>query len=197
MRVLGIDPGSHHTGYGVVEASGTTLRLLACGTISPGDLPLAARLAAIHQGLRDVIERTAPAAVAVEGVYHALNARAALVLGQARGAALAAAASASLEVVEYAASEIKRSVSGNGRAGKEQVGRMVGMLLGGAVPGDEHAADALAAAICHLGRCRGPGAAPGAKEASRRVKRASASNSARPAVIAPAGIRRGGRRSSP
>jgi len=191
VRVLGIDPGSHHTGYGVVEASGTSLRLLACGTISPGDLPLAARLAAIHRGLCDVIERTAPAAVAVEGVYHAVNARAALVLGQARGAALVAAASASLEVIEYAASEIKRSVSGSGRAGKEQVGRMVGMLLGGAIPGDEHAADALAAAICHLGRCRG---APRASAPS--VKKRSTLPMARPAVIAPTRIRPGAGRTS-
>jgi len=183
VRVLGIDPGSHHTGYGVIEARGTSFRLLACGTISPGDLPLAARLAAIHRGLCEVIARTTPEAVAVEGVYHAANARSALVLGQARGAALVAAASASLDVIEYAASEIKRSVSGSGRAGKEQVTRMVGMLLGGAVPGDEHAADALAAAICHLGRCRGvPGAAP-----ERSVKTTgTAAFRARPAVIAPA-----------
>lgn len=154
MRVLGIDPGSRHTGYGVVEASGSRLRLVACGTVSPGDdLPLATRLAAIHEALLQVIRRHAPAAVSVEEVYHAINARSALVLGQARGAALAAAAQ--LEVHEYAASEIKRAVTGNGRAQKEQVARMVALLLGSAeAPGDEHACDALAAAICHLHRCR-------------------------------------------
>lgn len=182
VRVLGIDPGSLHTGYGVIEASGSQLRLLACGTISPGkDLPLASRLAAIHRSLCEVIERMAPASVAVEGVYHAANARSALVLGHARGAALVAAAAASIEVVEYAASEIKRSVSGSGRAGKEQVSRMVGLLLGGAVPGDEHAADALAAAICHLNRCRGPA-----------TGRAPEALSARPAVVPPANKRAGG-----
>ena len=96
MRVLGIDPGSRHTGYGVVEVSGTRLRLVACGTVSPGDeLPLATRLAAIHAELARVIRRTSPHAVSVEEVYHAVNARSALVLGQARGAALVAAAAAS------------------------------------------------------------------------------------------------------
>lgn len=162
MRVLGIDPGSRHTGYGVVEAKGTRLRLVACGTVSPGEgLPLAARLAAIHAELTRVIRRTAPAAVSVEEVYHAVNARSALVLGQARGAALVAAAAASVEVHEYAASEIKRAVTGTGRAQKEQVARMVAMLLGAAeAPGDEHACDALAAAICHLHRARLP-ARPG------------------------------------
>lgn len=157
MRVLGIDPGSRHTGYGVVEAQGTSLRLLACGTLSPGDgLPLATRLASIHAGLVEVLRRTAPVAVAVEDVYHAVNARSALVLGQARGAALVAAAASSIEVHEYAASEIKRAVTGTGKAGKEQVGRMVAMLLGGTIPGDEHACDALAAAICHVNRSRLP-----------------------------------------
>ena len=149
MRVLGIDPGSRHTGYGVVEANGNRLRLLACGTVSPGDsLALAVRLAAIHAELAQVICRTAPGAVSVEEVYHANNARSALVLGQARGAALVAAAAASVEVHEYTAGEIKRAVTGNGRAGKEQVGRMVALLLGAAAPpGDEHASDAIAAAI--------------------------------------------------
>lgn len=153
MRVLGIDPGSRHTGYGVVEISGSSLSLVACGTLSPGDrLPLAVRLAEIHRGLSDVLRRTRPAAVAVEDVFHAINARSALVLGQARGAALAAAAG--VDVHEYAASEIKRAVTGSGRAQKEQVSRMVAMLLGVPVPGDEHACDALAAAICHLNRSR-------------------------------------------
>lgn len=153
MRVLGIDPGSHHTGWGVVEARGNGFRLVACGTLSPGrDQPLAARLASIHGGIREVLERTRPAAVSVESVYHAVNARSALILGHARGAALVAAAGAGLAVHEYAATEIKRAVTGSGRAVKEQVGRMVAMLLGGELDADEHACDALAAAICHLNR---------------------------------------------
>lgn len=154
VRVLGIDPGSRHTGYGVVELAGSRLRLLACGTVSPGEsLPLPERLSAIHAELARVIRRTAPAAASVEEVYHAVNARSALVLGQARGAALVAAAAAGVEVHEYAASEIKRAVTGSGRAQKEQVARMVAVLLGEREPpGDEHACDAVAAAICHLHR---------------------------------------------
>ncbi|AKU91353.1 crossover junction endodeoxyribonuclease RuvC [Vulgatibacter incomptus] len=175
MRVLGIDPGSRHTGYGVVDAKGSKLTLVACGTLSPGDaLPLAVRLGRIHAGLVDVVARTSPEAVSVEEVYHAVNARSALVLGQARGAALVAAAGSSIEVFEYAASEIKRAVSGSGRAGKEQVSRMVSMLLGVEVPGDEHACDAIAAAICHLNRARMP--ATGAASAVLRM---------RPAVVPP------------
>src|SRR5690606_7653028 len=91
LRVLGIDPGSHHTGWGVVERRGTSLVLVACGTISPkGSLPLATRLAEIAAGVREVCERERPDAVSVEKVFQSVNARAALVLGQARGAAFAA-----------------------------------------------------------------------------------------------------------
>lgn len=179
MRVLGIDPGSRHTGYGVVENSGSSLRLVACGTLSPGDgLPLAVRLAAIHRGLTDVLRRTRPAAVAVEDVFHAINARSALVLGQARGAALAAAAG--VDVHAYAAAEIKRAVTGSGRAQKDQVSRMVSMLLGVPVPGDEHACDALAAAICHLNRSRLPVGGGTAAEVAMK-----------PAVVAPGRVARG------
>jgi len=203
VRVLGIDPGSRHTGYGVVESKGGRLKLLACGTLSPGEgLPIASRLAAIDRGLREVVTRLAPEAASVEEVYHAVNARSALVLGQARGVAMVAAASASIEVFEYSASEIKRAVSGSGRAGKEQVARMVAMLLGVEAPGDEHACDAIAAAICHLNRTRIPASSSGAKPiealpavksatvssgAPRRGTRgASAMQRARPAVIPPA-----------
>jgi crossover junction endodeoxyribonuclease RuvC len=155
VRVLGIDPGSRHTGFAVVEGRGTRLTLLSCGTISPGDeLPLHLRLRAIHAGLREVVERLDPVAVAVEEVYHARNARSALVLGHARGAALLAASA--LEVHEYAASEIKKSVTGTGRAEKLQVARMVELLLGVKAPGDEHACDAIATAICHLNRAFRP-----------------------------------------
>ncbi len=151
-RVLGIDPGSHHTGWGIVERRGNSLGLVACGTISPdAKLPLAARLGAIADALREICARERPDAASVETVFHSVNARAALVLGQARGAAFAALG-ASLPVFEYGPGEIKRAVTGNGRAAKEQVGKMVGILLGGAPPGDEHACDALAAAICHLHR---------------------------------------------
>lgn len=159
VRVLGIDPGSRHTGYAVVEERESRLRLLAIGTLSPGDgRPLPERLAAIHGGLAEVLGRVPPEAVSVEEVFHAENARSALVLGQARGVALLAAALRGIEVHEYAASEIKKAVAGTGRASKEQVSRMVALVLGGAIPGDEHACDAAAAAICHLHRARLPAA---------------------------------------
>lgn len=153
MRILGIDPGSRHTGWGIVERRGSSLRLLRCGTLSLSDkMPLAERLASIHQDLAAIVDADRPDAVSVETVFHGTNARTALVLGQARGAALAAVGSDTRPVHEYAAGEIKRAVTGNGRAGKEQVSRMVGILLGVSSPGDEHACDALAAAICHLHR---------------------------------------------
>lgn len=194
MRVLGIDPGSRHTGYGVVELQGSRLSLLACGTLSPGDdLPLPRRLAAIHEGLCEVVRRLSPDAASVEEIYHAANARSALILGQARGVAMVAAASSSVEVYEYAASEIKRAVSGSGRAGKEQVSRMVGLLLGCEVPGDEHACDAIAAAICHLNRARTGAlvretAALEGRKSSRG--RSTLSERLKPAVVAPTGGRR-------
>lgn len=157
MRILGIDPGSRHTGWGVVERRGSSLRLLRCGTFSLAErLPLAERLAQIHDGLVAVVEAERPDAVSVETVYHGTNPKTALVLGQARGAALAAVGGGSRPVHEYAAGEIKRAVTGNGRAGKDQVSRMVGILLGVASPGDEHACDALAAAICHVHRAGTP-----------------------------------------
>lgn len=194
VRVLGIDPGSHHTGYGVVEREGNRLKLLACGTLSPErSLPLAKRLAVIHEGLRQVVERFTPDAASVEEIYYAVNARSALVLGQARGAAVVAVAAASIELFEYAPSEIKRAVSGSGRAGKEQVSRMVGMLLGREIPGDEHGCDAIAAAICHLNRSRSLDEVDHARVAAAPRRRGAASSLTsrlRPAVIpaaAPAG----------
>lgn len=134
------------------------MRLLRCGTFSLSDgLPLAERLAHIHDGLAEIVAAESPDAVSVETVFHGMNPRTALVLGQARGAALAAVGAGTRPVHEYAAGEIKRAVTGNGRAGKEQVSKMVGILLGVSSPGDEHACDALAAAICHLHRMRPAG----------------------------------------
>lgn len=154
LRVLGIDPGSRHTGWGVVERRGNSLVLVECGTISPREsAPLAQRLAEIAAGVRAVCERARPHAVSVERVFSSVNAQTALVLGQARGAAFVATGG-ELPVHEYAPSEIKRAVTGNGRAAKEQVSRMVALLLGVNEPGDEHACDALAAAICHIHRAR-------------------------------------------
>jgi crossover junction endodeoxyribonuclease RuvC len=151
MIVLGIDPGSHHCGFGVVVREGSRLRVLESGVIEPGDLPLAERLAIILGGLEAVVARTGPAEAAVEQVHSGPSPRSALVLGQARGVALAAVARAGLTVFEYQPSEVKLAFTGSGRAGKEQMLRTAKQLLGiEARLSDE--ADAIAVAVCHLAR---------------------------------------------
>ena len=150
-RVLGIDPGSAVTGWGVVEAAGTSLVHLAHGTVvTAGIHGQAARLERIYRGLEEVIESYNPDGVCVERVFFARNPQSALKLGQARGVAILAAARRSLAVHEYAAVEIKAAVVGYGQATKQQVQMMIASLLrlSGKLPAD--AADALAAAICHL-----------------------------------------------
>ncbi len=151
MIVLGIDPGSRRCGFGVVARRGTRLELVDAGVLAPGDLPVAVRLAAIQDGIAGVIARTRPAEVSVEQVFSGASARSALVLGQARGVALAAAARAGLPVFEYAPAEVKLAFTGSGRASKEQMLRTARMLLGATGPlADE--ADAIALAVCHLAR---------------------------------------------
>ena len=150
-RVLGIDPGSAVTGWGVVEATGTSLIHLAHGTVvTAGTQGQAARLERIYRGLEEVIDSYNPDGVCVERVFFARNAQSALKLGQARGVAILAAARRSLAVHEYAAVEIKAAVVGYGHATKQQVQMMIASLLRlrGKLPAD--AADALAADICHL-----------------------------------------------
>ena len=151
IRILGIDPGSRRCGYGVVEHSGPgRVRYVECGVIEPdADASMQARLVEIAAGLREVIAELAPRAVAVEGVFHGVNARAALKLGQARGVALLAAGEASLPVFEYAPATIKRSVAGSGAASKLQVSSMVRALCGLRGAPKLDASDALAVAICH------------------------------------------------
>jgi crossover junction endodeoxyribonuclease RuvC len=150
MRVLGIDPGSSATGFGVVERNERRLVSLAYGTLRPPrSAPLAQRLAVLHQGLRDVISIHLPDVAVVERVFVAASPRSALVLGQARGAVLAAVAAAGLPVIEYSATEIKRAVTSTGRARKPQVQRMIARLLELSTTPPSDAADALAAAICH------------------------------------------------
>lgn len=172
MRVLGIDPGSHHTGWALLEASAGRATLLAAGTLSPGGgLPLPSRLAMLHAGLAAVVRTHAPVAVAVETVFTAHNVRSALVLGQARGVALLAAGSAEVPVFEYSPAEVKRAATGNGRADKSQIQRMIAVLLGPTAPTDEHACDAAAVALCHVGRARFGGKSAPARSAapSRRA----------------------------
>lgn len=168
-RVLGIDPGSTVTGYGVVERRDGSVVHLAHGTLrAPRGASLERRLAVLHAALLEVIERHRPDAASVEQVFVSRGARAALVLGQARGAALAAAGRAGLAVHEYAPARIKQSVTGNGRAGKLQVQRVVRRLLSlEKIPAPD-AADALAAAICHVQA--GSLATLGVRTRSRRAR---------------------------
>lgn len=156
-RVLGLDPGSLHTGWGVVEPTpdGRRLRLVAGGTITPAArLPLEQRLSHIFAQIQEIIARHQPCDMAVEGVFSAHNPRSALLLGQARGVALLAGALAGLTVHEYAPAAVKKALVGNGRAAKEQVRAMVEALLRQSLPPPREfsldASDALAIAVCHL-----------------------------------------------
>lgn len=149
-RILGIDPGLTHTGWGVIESAGSHLRYIAAGAISTGKVDaLPARLVQIHNALSHLIGEWRPDEAAVEHTYVNKNPAAALKLGQARGVALLAPAMAGLPVAEYQAMEVKRAVVGTGHADKIQVQDMVKRLLPGAVLKRADAADALAIAICH------------------------------------------------
>ena len=152
MLVIGVDCGTARTGYGVISSDGHRHLLLTAGTIvSPARRPLPERLLTIASGLRRVIREQAPEAAAVEGVFHAVNARSALSLAHVRGIALLALAEAGLAVGEYSPLEVKMSVAGYGHAEKTQVQRMVHSLLAldtGRI-GSQDACDALAVAICH------------------------------------------------
>ncbi|MGE0703093.1 MAG: crossover junction endodeoxyribonuclease RuvC [Vicinamibacterales bacterium] len=155
MRIFGIDPGSHRTGYGCVETEGSRHRVVVTGAIStPASASFTEKLLAIHQRLSVLIVDCHPDTVAVEGVFHSLNVQSALKLGHARGVAMLAAVQAGVPVVEYTPAEVKRAVVGYGRAEKHQVQQMVRLILGlDAVPTPHDAADALAVAICHLHSC--------------------------------------------
>ena len=152
MRVLGIDPGSERTGYGCVETDGRAHRLVVCGAITAGAADsFPNRLARIYRELTGLLSKTRPDCVAVENVFHAVNARSALKLGHARGVAILAAVEAGCAVVEYTPAEVKRAVVGYGRADKHQVQQMIKLLLGlTKAPAPHDAADALAVAICHV-----------------------------------------------
>jgi crossover junction endodeoxyribonuclease RuvC len=156
IRILGLDPGLQHTGWGLIRQDGSRLTHLGCGVISTdAALPLPERLLQLHRGLAAVIEIHAPHEAAVERTYVARNPESALKLGQARGVVLLAPALAGLPVAEYQAMEVKRAVVGYGHAQKDQVGEMVRRLLPGVKPSRADAADALAVAICHAHSRRG------------------------------------------
>lgn len=158
MRVLGIDPGSNFLGLGCVEAQGSSFLWVGhqLVKVNPGGgVSLSSRLKIINEHLLQALQLWKPDAVAVEEVFFAKNAQSALKLGQARGAALVGAASLGLEIFEYSATIVKQTVSGSGRAEKEQVQRMVRAILGRSLPVTtqferEDISDALAIAICHL-----------------------------------------------
>ncbi|MFZ4602949.1 MAG: crossover junction endodeoxyribonuclease RuvC [Caulobacterales bacterium] len=164
-KILGIDPGLQRCGWGVLVADGPRLSYLAHGVIKPRtDQSLAERLAALAAGIEAVVADLAPDEAAVEETFVNSNARAALTLGQARGAAMAAAARTGLPVAEYAPSVIKKAVVGSGAADKSQIAFMVKRLLPAAGDVTADAADALAVAICHSAhggfRKRAGGGAP-------------------------------------
>ena len=153
MIVLGIDPGTAVTGYGVVaRESGGAASLVECGVIRTDDtLALPSRLRTVHEGILDIIDRLKPARIAVEGVFYARNVRTTVTLGHTRGAILLAAALRDVDVAEYSPAEIKNSVCGTGKATKEQVQFMVQQLLRlKASPTPADAADGVAVALCDL-----------------------------------------------
>jgi crossover junction endodeoxyribonuclease RuvC len=154
LRILGIDPGTASTGFGVVESRVQRLRAICGGVISTSSrVPVEQRLAEIAGSIADLLDEHRPAALAIEEVYFGRNVRSAFAVGQARGAVLAAAGGRGVPCFSYTPQAVKLAVCGSGAAGKEQVQRMVGALLGlNAPPASDHAADALALAICHSHR---------------------------------------------
>jgi len=158
MLVLGVDPGSITTGYGIIEKTKGHLRLVDAGSISsPGTAPFYERIHKIYRSTMEIMNLYQPAEMAIEDVFFAKNVKSSLKLGHARGAALIAAVSCGVRIFEYSPLEIKKSVVGYGRAGKEQVQAMVKVILGLPKMFGPDTSDALAAAICHLNWTRHDG----------------------------------------
>ena len=180
---LGIDPGIARMGWGAVELDGNRMRAGVYGTLTTGaHQPLENRLAELFKGIQGVLEKVKPHAVAVEELFFSRNAKTAIAVGQARGVALLACGLAGLSVYEYRPMEIKQAVAGYGGADKEQVQKMVKLLLGlREVPKPDDTADALAVAITHA-QCSGT-------QLSEAVKRLS--RQAPPAPSLPKGFKRG------
>lgn len=149
-RLLGLDPGLRHTGWGVIETDGNRLRHIANGSVlSDGAASLAERLLQLHEGLTRILENFRPNEAAVEQTFVNKNPESTLKLGQARAISLLVPAQAGLSVTEYAPNQIKKSIVGGGHAQKDQIHHMVRMLLPGIAINGADAADALAVAICH------------------------------------------------
>lgn len=152
MRVLGIDPGINITGWGIVESKDRDLVLVEYGVVKPDkkqSLPF--RLKQVYDGISQVVETYQPQVISIEEAFYSKNAKVALVLGQARAAAILAGINAGLDVAEYSPRKIKQSTAGSGAAAKEQIQFMIKVLLNlEVIPTPADAADALATAICHL-----------------------------------------------
>jgi crossover junction endodeoxyribonuclease RuvC len=152
MRVLGIDPGTAITGYGVIEETKGTLKALTFGAIkTPAKQPLPKRLQTIYHRLKQLTTEWQPSTAAVEEIFFSKNVRTAMSVGQARGVVLLALADAGLSVAEYTPLTVKQAVTGYGGADKTQMQQMVRILLGlSKIPKPDDVADALAVAICHI-----------------------------------------------
>ena len=152
MIIFGIDPGSERTGYGCVNTDGSRHTLVTCGAIkTTASSTFPEKLHILHARLTVLLSECRPDAVAIENLFHAVNARSALKLGHARGVAMLAAAEAGVPIFEYTPAEVKRVVVGYGRAEKPQVQHMIKLMLRLAeAPSPHDAADALAVAVCHL-----------------------------------------------
>ena len=171
MRVLGLDPGSRNTGFGIVESDGNRLRSVHSGRIAPAArLDLAHRLHAIAERAGALMDEHAPDCVAVEEAFYHESVRSTLVLGHVRGVLLIAAVSRKIAIAEYSPREIKLSVAGQGGATKQQVEFMVRRLLGVNGTLSPDASDALAAAICHHHRARRLAPARAASAAARTLE---------------------------
>jgi crossover junction endodeoxyribonuclease RuvC len=156
MIVLGIDPGMAETGYGVVAVEGSRMRAVDHGLVATqARQPAAARLATIHERVTELVLQYAPDTAALEDLYVGANPRTILSVGQARGAVLAACGAAGLDTAGYPPAEVKKAICAFGRADKGQMTRMVSAILGlDPPPATDHAADALAVAVCHATRSR-------------------------------------------
>jgi crossover junction endodeoxyribonuclease RuvC len=177
VKVFGIDPGSARTGYGCVQSDGTRHRLIACGAITiPASNAFPEKLKIIHVELAALIARHRPDCIAIENLFHAVNARSALKLGHARGVAMLAAVEAGIPIVEYTPAEVKQSIVGYGRAEKGQVQSMIQLLLGLSTPPSPFdASDALAIAICHLHKMNLRGVHSSKPRATKAVTRGGGS----------------------
>ena len=152
MRVLSIDPGIRTTGFGIIDSKSSKLSLIACGTINPkvsDNLPL--RLNHLFEEAESIINKFSPDIFSIEDMFYSKNVKTAMILGQARGAMIIAAAQANIEIFEYAPRKVKMSVCGNGGASKEQVQYMVMKILNlKEIPGTTDVSDAIAVGICCL-----------------------------------------------